>query len=159
MSETGGAVVVGVDGTAHGDAALAFAADEARRCGDSLQVVTAWQYEVRAPAPNVMPMPLDTHAYAEQEQAAALARAGDLSDLVVAREMVEGEAGPALVEAARGARLLVVGSRSLGPVRAALLGSVSRYCAQHAPCPVVVVPGAPAEGEVGALAFDISEGR
>jgi nucleotide-binding universal stress UspA family protein len=36
--------------------------------------------------------------------------------------------------------LLVVGSRGYGPVRAVLAGSVSRYLAEHAPCPLIVVP-------------------
>jgi nucleotide-binding universal stress UspA family protein len=38
------------------------------------------------------------------------------------------------------AALGVVGSRGRGPVRAAILGSVSHALAGHAPCPVVVVP-------------------
>jgi nucleotide-binding universal stress UspA family protein len=47
-----------------------------------------------------------------------------------------------IVDAARssGADLIVVGSRGRGPLKAALLGSVSREVVRHAPCPVVVVP-------------------
>jgi nucleotide-binding universal stress UspA family protein len=36
--------------------------------------------------------------------------------------------------------LLVAGSRGYGPLRAVLAGSVSRYLADHAPCPLIVVP-------------------
>ncbi|HEU5062211.1 MAG TPA: universal stress protein [Solirubrobacterales bacterium] len=39
-----------------------------------------------------------------------------------------------------GADLLVVGSRGYGPVRRALLGSVSTQLLRKAPCPVLVVP-------------------
>jgi nucleotide-binding universal stress UspA family protein len=39
-----------------------------------------------------------------------------------------------------GADLLVVGSRGYGGFRGLLLGSVSQQCAQHAPCPVVIIP-------------------
>ncbi len=50
-------------------------------------------------------------------------------------------AGPparALAEAASEGSMLVVGSRGLGGFAALILGSVSRYVATHAPCPVVV---------------------
>lgn len=38
-----------------------------------------------------------------------------------------------------GADVVVVGSRGLGAVKGAILGSVSRYVMQHAPCPVLVM--------------------
>ena len=53
--------------------------------------------------------------------------------------IVEGQAARVLVEAARGAELLVVGSRGLGGFRSLLLGSVGQQCAHHALCPVVIV--------------------
>ncbi len=48
--------------------------------------------------------------------------------------------GAALLDAARGAVLLVVGSRGYGGFSARLLGSVSQHVAHHARCPVVIVP-------------------
>ena len=46
-----------------------------------------------------------------------------------------------LLDAGRGARMLVLGSRGHGGFAGLLLGSVSSACAQHATCPVVVVHG------------------
>jgi nucleotide-binding universal stress UspA family protein len=40
----------------------------------------------------------------------------------------------------RGAALIVVGSRALGPWRAAVLGSVSGEVARRASVPVIIVP-------------------
>ncbi|PUZ38938.1 hypothetical protein GQ55_9G236700 [Panicum hallii var. hallii] len=55
--------------------------------------------------------------------------------------VVEGEPREALCRAAAdmGAGLLVVGSRGLGAIKRAFLGSVSDYCAHHVSCPIMVV--------------------
>ena len=54
-------------------------------------------------------------------------------------ETVEEQPAPALVTAAKGADLLVVGSRGRGGFEGLVLGSVSQYCTRHATCSVVVV--------------------
>jgi nucleotide-binding universal stress UspA family protein len=138
-------IVVGLDDTSQSEAALAFAVAEARRTGDRVRVVTAWA--VRPPAMEdpakldrgVVVTGEDLRARAERAQEQALADV-NTDGVDLSREFVEGAAGRVLVELSHEARLLVVGSRALGPLRAALLGSVSRYVAQHAACPVVVVP-------------------
>lgn len=52
-----------------------------------------------------------------------------------------GDPGAALCQAAAeiGADVIVVGSRGRGAIRRALLGSVSTYVTNNAPCPVVVL--------------------
>ncbi|MFD6968952.1 universal stress protein [Streptomyces sp. NPDC059949] len=52
---------------------------------------------------------------------------------------------PPEVDQAEGADMLVMGSRGHGGFRRALLGSVSRQVALHAPCPVTIIrPDGPA---------------
>ena len=146
-------IVVGVDGGPEGDAALRFARGEAERTGDSIEVITVWGPEPIPVAPYIpfgeLLTPEGLHLAAQERQDAALARVfGNPPAITVSARVLRGDAKVLLVEAARHARLLVVGSRPMGPVRAVLLGSVSRYCAHHAVCPVVVVPVAePAENQ------------
>ena len=62
-----------------------------------------------------------------------------IGDVTIEQRLVEGPAASALIEAAKEAELLVVGSRGHGGFTELLLGSVSQQVANHAPCPVVIV--------------------
>ena len=68
------------------------------------------------------------------------AQAQGASDLLVEPEVVTGHAAAVLLEMTRPGDVLVVGSRGRGGFRGLLMGSTSTQCAQHATCPVVVVP-------------------
>ena len=73
----------------------------------------------------------------------AVTKAGGGED--VRQEVLIGEGhGPAkaLLDAASGADMLVVGSRGRGGFQGLLLGSVSQQVLHHAKCPVVVIPTA-----------------
>ncbi|KAL8259768.1 hypothetical protein R6Q59_027721 [Mikania micrantha] len=82
---------------------------------------------------------------AEEESAAKiLARASELCDQhkIKAEYLVlRGNPKEILVEAVEqmDIDLLVVGSRGLGQIKRAVLGSISDYCAHHAKCPVLIV--------------------
>jgi nucleotide-binding universal stress UspA family protein len=53
--------------------------------------------------------------------------------------VLEGHPAPVLLELAKDADLLVVGSRGHGQFTGMLIGSVSEHVVSHASCPVVVV--------------------
>lgn len=70
----------------------------------------------------------------------AIAGAGALPPGVKIQPTVrQGNAAQVLLEDAKGAELLVVGSRGHGGFTEALLGSVGQHCVHHATCPVVVI--------------------
>lgn len=56
-------------------------------------------------------------------------------------QVVEGDAKEQIIEAALRLKpdLLVMGSKSIGRLRQALLGSVSDYCVHHSPFPVLII--------------------
>lgn len=140
-------IVVGIDGSEGSLHALRFAAEEARLRHAPLNVVLAWEYPVGLFAGAVavpdQEMLSDFHKLAEDRLGKALADVEPaLAGLEVERNLVEGTPAAALLEAAKGADLLVVGTRGHGGFVGLLLGSVSQQCAHHAPCPLVIVPPA-----------------
>jgi nucleotide-binding universal stress UspA family protein len=139
-------IVVGVDGSEGATMAVRWAAREAALRDAGLELVSSWEVPVTgvgfgyglAPVPDEMLKGLSRAA--EETLAAAAEQAHEEApDLTVATQVVEGPAAPALIDASRGADLLVVGSRGLGGFRELMLGSVSAQCAHHAACPVVIV--------------------
>ncbi len=155
-----GTVVVGVDGSEESVAALRVAAEEAGRRGAGLKVVHAWVMPVFESVPDpflvewsgpIDPDPQATiEAFRQGAEAVldgALSRAGDaLSGLEVEKVLIEEQPEHALVEAAKGADLLVIGSHGHGRLHDLVLGSVSHYCAQHSPCEVEIVPSGRGQG-------------
>ncbi|MGW6442624.1 universal stress protein [Lentzea sp. NPDC055074] len=135
-------VVVGVDGSPASLAALSWAADEARRRGRPLVVISAWYREpgiVIGPLPAEIGMEL-TPQRLEAAQHAVLDHAvKDIADVELRTVVVHGDPRAELTQASGDAELLVVGNRGHGPVVEMILGSVSSYCVHHARCPVVVV--------------------
>jgi nucleotide-binding universal stress UspA family protein len=136
-------VVVGIDGSSSSQAALRFAAEEARLHGADLRVVSAWSMPVAVyPAVNyISTVDIDTLSryardIAEKEIDDVLGQDNDVSvDLVVR----EGSAPAVLLEESRDAAMLVLGSRGHGGFVGLLLGSASQQCAAHARCPVTIV--------------------
>ncbi len=135
-------IVVGVDGSAGGRHALRWAIAEGRRTGAAVEAVTAWTWGGLEAGVFAATSPRIEREQAERvsqyELDLALADAGSSSP--IAREVVEGDPVRVLLDAARRARLLVLGSHGHGRLRHAVLGSISEECVRGATCPVVVVP-------------------
>jgi nucleotide-binding universal stress UspA family protein len=71
--------------------------------------------------------------------AEGITRAGEVApDLLIDTDLLTGPPALMVTGSGSGALLLVVGARGAGGFAAMLLGSVSRYAAMHASCPVVV---------------------
>jgi nucleotide-binding universal stress UspA family protein len=134
-----GRIVVGVDGSRSSLDALAWAARQAELTGDRLEIVATWLWP--SSSGWAVPVPRDYDPEAEVrhqvEPAADVVRA-EHPGIAVEVRVLEGHPAPVLVEASKGADLLVVGSRGHGEFVGMLIGSVSEYCAAHAHCPVVV---------------------
>lgn len=134
-------IVVGVDGSAPSKAALRWAQRIATAERTGIDVIGAWSW------PSVMgiagaPLDYSPRDDIEKELVAAVDEvfgAHRPADLQV--HAVNGGAAHVLIEASRGALMVVVGSRGLGGFKGLLLGSVSQHVAEHATCPVLVVHG------------------
>lgn len=135
-------VVVGADGSEGSMRAVEWAALEAERRKAPLRIVSVPSMPARMHAeeggtPTVAASLTD---YAERAVETAATRARELvPGLVTDSEMLSGAPALAIAEAGDSAQMVVVGARGLGGFAALLLGSVSRYVAMHATCPVIVV--------------------
>jgi nucleotide-binding universal stress UspA family protein len=131
-------IVVGVDGSPTGAAALRYAAERAILEHAGLSVVMAWEPVERAPW---QPEPVGDEAL---ENRLILRR--EIQDVLSERPEVDfqaacvrGRAVPVLLDAAHDASILVLGCRGRGGFEGQRLGSVALYCTMYAPCTVVIV--------------------
>ncbi|MFJ2863254.1 universal stress protein [Kitasatospora sp. NPDC087314] len=136
-------IVVGVDGSPASEQALRWAVGYARAVGGTISAIAAWEYPAfYGWAGSGVPT---AEAFNPEELAGktlsdtVVKVVGDDPGVRISESVMPGNAAQALLEAAKGAALLVVGSRGLGGFSGVLLGSVSRHLTEHAPCPVVVV--------------------
>lgn len=145
-------VLVGVDGSPSSRSALVWALARAGRSGARVEVVSAYPVdyywgdpflvdtrrlnEIRSQAEARVHSFLD-----EVRRDPALASVPGAAQVEVDVRVVGGAPAQHLVDRARGAQVLVVGSRGRGTLRSALLGSVALHCITHAPAPVVVMRG------------------
>lgn len=139
-----GRVVVGVEEGEGSGTAVRFACREARVRRCPLVAVHAWS---RRPGRSTVSAPVRWYAPEaprrppDQVLDDALRAAAERSDEpVVTRQVVEGPARRALLDAASEADLLVVGARRRRGHMGLQLGLINHALLHHAPCPVAVVP-------------------
>ena len=149
-------IVAGTDGSEESLRAVGWAAREAVLRGAPLRIVSAASLLPRMisragpgeydDVTDVLVKDRDRALAAAAERAAGVA-----PGLLVDADPLAGAPAQAVTDSGAGALMLVVGSRGRGAFTAMLLGSVSRYAASHASCPVVVVRDATAApgGQVG----------
>lgn len=138
-----GPVVVGWDDDRTSDTALDLAAAEAHRGKLPLVIVHAWRAPVAAG--------VEVAGSGEMFETLAAAHLELLTtathrirkaypELVVTTRLENGPAAIALVKAAEGASIAIVGSRGRGALLGLVLGSVSHDLLMNMPAPVAVVP-------------------
>lgn len=134
-------IVVGVDGSGPSRSALRWAINHAGLTGAAVHAVAAWNFPTFY---NWEGGAVPPHDF---EEAARKSLEDAVDDIVgsarvpvpVCREVRHGHPTRVLIDAAKDADLLVVGSRGHGSFYGALLGSVSQRCAQYAHTPVVII--------------------
>ncbi|MFI9846668.1 universal stress protein [Nonomuraea sp. NPDC051941] len=134
-------VVVGYDGSDHSEAAMAYAVEQARARKALLHVLFAWQVPMFSPYAVTYNSLIETAM--QEEMRAARQRVEPWRtrnpDVDISDEQRCAHPVTALIEAARSADLVVVGSRGMGGLASAVLGSVSQGVLNHVTCPVAIV--------------------
>jgi len=135
-------IVVGIDGSEEAATALGWALDEARLRQAEVEVVHSWHVPYLGGYPYAVAIDPGPFESAAAEVVDRMLKAADTNGLPgpVKRTIALGGASSAVLEAAASADLIVVGSHGVGGFVGMLIGSVSHAVAQHAPCPVVVIP-------------------
>ncbi len=135
-----GPVVVGTDGSPASQAAVGFAFEEA-----ALRDVPLLAVRALTDAPGILG---GARRMEEDFDRSVTLWEKEHPEVPVLRQAASGAPRDALLGAAVGAQMLVVGSRGLGGIKGMTLGSVAHVLLQHAPCPVAIVhpprAGAPA---------------
>jgi nucleotide-binding universal stress UspA family protein len=176
-------ILVAVDGSPESDAAVRWAAEEAKLRDLKVTlvhvvvpIVTSWP--VRSLQSEFNEWQEDNaRQVIEQSKKVLQSSLGESELSEVRAEVLHGYGVPALVDASEDAWMIVVGSRGMGTLGRAVLGSVSSGVVHHARCPVAIlhadeaqspdhtspvllgIDGSPASEGATSLAFDEASRR
>lgn len=134
-------IVAGVDGSECSVAALSFAIEEARLRHGVVEAIYAFASPIilGVHPPTDFVEEVERQAREDLEAAVGKATVDDANLPPIVQTVIPEPPVTALLDASRGAELLVLGSRGRGGLREMLLGSVSNQCVHHATCPVTIV--------------------
>jgi nucleotide-binding universal stress UspA family protein len=140
-------ILVGIDGSAHSQRALEWAAKEAALRHSSLTVVTVhqavrgfWGGTLHYSGDDALTDKAREAAQAETDK--VLAGLGDARPQSVTVKAVEGIPAEVILNEGHDADQIVLGSRGGGGFSRLLLGSVSATVVEHAQVPVTILPSA-----------------
>ncbi|GAA2086553.1 universal stress protein [Actinomadura alba] len=136
-------IVVGTDGSAPAERAVAWAADDAARRRRPLRIVHAieqWVFDTPLGTPPGMRESLTEAGLRILAQAKTVAHERR-PEVEVTTELIEKGSGAGLCDQSRRAFEIVLGHRGLGGFTSLLLGSTGLRVAGHAHGPVVIVRG------------------
>jgi len=140
-SRDGRVIVVGVDGSSHGDAALRWALTTGTHLGDAIRAILVRPRDTLLPGTSFAIQPHGRRPerdYSLADHVAALRATIDNAPQVETTT-VHGEPATELVTASADADLLVIGAHHTGAIGDLVLGSVARDCVRYSRCPVVVI--------------------
>ena len=138
-------IIVGVDGSGHSQRALEWAMHEAAIRQVPLTVLTVNEairgyYGGMSVYPDDPARTEDSRKLAQAETDEVMARMDEPRPASVTVKAVHGFIVDELINAAKDADMIVVGSRGAGGFTRLMMGSVAAQVAQHAHCPVLIVP-------------------
>jgi nucleotide-binding universal stress UspA family protein len=138
-------ILVGVDGSGHSQHALEWAMNEAAIRHVPLTVLTVHEairgyYSGTAVYPDDPARTEQARVAAQQETDKVLAGLTEPHPESVTVKAVHGFPVEELINAGEDADMIVLGSRGAGGFTRLLMGSTASQVAQHAHCPVLIVP-------------------
>lgn len=143
---------VGFASSKEGRMAIELARELAGRVGGSVEVIAGAGLEPALASyafssPALGEVEAEIYADTERTLKRVCGELGQHGDVKIGHETIRGEPAEVLVERSSELDLLVLGSRAYGPLRHALLGSVSARAMREAKCPVLVVPRGVGDGD------------
>ena len=132
-------IVVGVDGSPSSNAALDWAAQEAEIRGAALELIHAWNYPNLGYGGYVAVLEdFEKDASSILNDVVATVREAH-PNLKLVSSLLQGPTAQTIMERAKEADMVVVGSRGRGGFTGLLLGSVGQQLVHHCQIPVVII--------------------